>query len=154
MTQQSQEKPESVWKDPAFLGEAISGSVLALWLVVSVMASLNPYAVVVVGLVLYGTLMYSLVKRKSGEVTMQIELEKIRAQTEQNKAWMEANIRPLTDEWTKKSLIQQARTELCMAVIGTLQDAAENPSVPEAERKVWKEAVERVHIIRRASGFL
>ena len=140
---QQQLESQSVWRDPAFLAEAISMSALALWLVVSVVSSLNPYVVVLVGLVLYAIFMFSLIKRKGGEDRRFSDLLKAQVEVERSRQWNESN-RPLLEQSANQGATRNAKFAMCQAIISAFEESARDQQLSEQERELYKIAIKRI----------
>lgn len=82
-------KPKEMWKDPSFLTEVITGTVLALWIFVTELAKLDVYFSVVVGIILYIVFLVSLVYRNYASDRLQLETLKMQLDAERGKVFTE-----------------------------------------------------------------
>ena len=140
------------WKDPTFIAELVTATGLSLWVVVTVLTSLNPYVAIGVALSLYILVLLSLFYRKRTED--RLSLAQINAQSELAKAKIFYDTALPHASQTERELIEATgRNMAYLGLIAVFEQSARDQTLTEEKRAVYAEVVKRLKDIQLASTF-
>ena len=147
----------SRWRESDFFTQVVSGLVLTLWVIVSVISRLDPYFISEVGVVFFllfiGSVIYHDYTTK--KFTLQAKLDKLDSERQAQASSMQAeSMRLFTTEVQGASSRLGADMELRRAVLETvilmLEDSLRNTTLSMERRDSYNEIVNRVRDMQRS----
>jgi hypothetical protein len=147
----------SRWKESDFFTSVVSGLVLTLWVIISVISKLDPYFISEVGVLLFvlfiGSVIYHDYTTK--KFNLQLNLDKLNAETQAQASSVQAeSMRLFTTEVQGASSRLGADMELRRAVLDTvilmLEDSLRNTALSGDKRDSYNEILNRVRDMQRS----
>ncbi len=147
----------SRWKESDFFTQVVSGLVLTLWVIVSVISRLDPYFISEVGVALFLLFIGSIIYHDytSRKFNLQANLDKLNAERQAQASNIQAEaMRLFTTEVQGASSRLGADMELRRAVLDTvvlmLEDSLRNTTLSVERRESYTEIQNRVRDMQRS----
>lgn len=134
--------------------ELVGVTAQVIGVIVVVVANVEPNAIIVVSLIIYGVVMFVLVYRKREEDKHQLAVMKLKHEAERDRDWIEKVQKPTLEQGARQGAERMARYSTYMNLISTFEKTVnENTSLSDQQRAVYREVIERLKDMQSASQF-